>query len=189
MNAAEWKAKGLAAALAAAVELELPSGAVVKARRPAPEELAVMGLLPMGLVGEASGGADTPEVDTSRAAAMVDAMRNLLVWAVLEPRISMAPGPGEIHPRDIAGEDWRFILRWAMRSPEVEGLRRFRGRGADAGDCGDGEDFRSVAQHLAAGGRSGSSAGVGHGGGGSDRTDADGGDGPDEDGSVTNLYL
>src|SRR5665213_1091990 len=138
----EWRAKSRAAAVEEADDLSLPSGMVVRARRPGPALLAGMGRLPLALHGRV-----TP-VPGSGAASDADAIefagfvRDLLGYCVVEPRISLTPGPDEIHPRDIPDRDLTFLMRWALRGEESERLETFRRESGDGSDCGDGEGVR-----------------------------------------------
>lgn len=135
MSRAEaWREKARTAAIAAAVELELPSGAVILARRPGLAQLAEWRRLPLGLVP----GEQTEPSDDQVAETMAF-LREMLVWCVLDPRI-----PEEMDPREIPEEDWTFIVRWAMRLEEVAALQGFRGERADGGAGGDGADVRSA---------------------------------------------
>lgn len=164
-RADEWRAAAREAALAEAVELELPSGVKILARRPDPEQLAAWGALPLGLV---TGGGAQQQMTEQEAQDLMRLSRDLLLYCSVDPRISQAPGPGEIHPRDIPREDWMFILRWAMRSEEVEKLRPFRRGPADGGGGDGGADVRGAAVGDAGDRGSGGGAGGGPGGGGAD---------------------
>ncbi|HWQ55686.1 MAG TPA: hypothetical protein VN442_18510 [Bryobacteraceae bacterium] len=147
-RASEWRAAGVAAARDKAVELTLPSGAKILARRPDPEKLAIWVRLPFSLSGEVLGG-KTPEQFAQRMSAqelfdLASSLRDVLVWCCVDPRVSLdARGPGEIHPRDIPDEDLHFIFRWAMRGEEVAQFSRFRKERADAGAGADGADVRA----------------------------------------------
>jgi hypothetical protein len=82
-----------------AVELRLPSGMTILARRPDPLQLAALAL---------DGAAET--------AGFSDL---LLLFCCVAPRVSLtAAGEDEIHPWDIPPEDSIFIVRWAMRVAE-----------------------------------------------------------------------
>lgn len=138
----------------AAVELTLPSGMVIKARRPGPMQIAAWDKLPMLPTGGGAGGASAADM-----AAIATFMRELLVYCCLEPGVSVTPGPEEIHPREIAEEDWTYILRWAMRLEEAESLATFRGGAADAGGGADGE--RVLLQTVGTDGDTGRGDGAG----------------------------
>lgn len=134
-RAEEWKKKAREAAAAEAVELTLPSGAVILARRPGPVQLAAWGRLPMALA--AAAGGDQPAgvgVTNEQAADLAAFLRDLLVFCCVDPRV-----PEDIDPREIPQEDWTFIINWALRVGEARALDGFRRKRADAGDRGDSE--------------------------------------------------
>lgn len=139
-KAAQWRAKARAQADAAAVDLTLPSGMVIRARRPDPLQLAAWGAMPASLVGPASrNGAGEPAALSGQDMQQVAALyRDVLVWCCVEPRIALEPAEGEIHPREIPEADWRFIVEWALRVEEAESLRTFRGGRPDDGARVDG---------------------------------------------------
>jgi hypothetical protein len=143
-RATEWREKARQAAQAAAVELELPSGMKILARRPDPLQLATWGRLPLSLAGPANG-AGAERVTAEDVVEMGGFFRNLLEHCCVEPRVSLAPGPEEIHPREIPQEDWMFLVRWAMRAEEARALESFRGERRDAGAGGDGGAVRGEA--------------------------------------------
>jgi hypothetical protein len=135
MTASEWKEKGRAGA--EVVELTLPSGMVIRARRPGALQYAAWDRLPLMLAAAAEKGA--ADIAVAEAQEIAGFLRELLVYCCLEPRVSMTPAEGEIHPREIPEADWMFIVSWAMRLKEVEELRPFRGERADGGGGDDGE--------------------------------------------------
>lgn len=147
-DALRWKELSRRAAEAAAVDLELPSGMTIRARRPGPAQFALWGRLPLQMVpaagGESGGG------DLAGAAELAEFLRNVLLYCCVSPRVSLDPrGDDEIHPRDIANEDFDFILAWALRTKEAQQFDSFRGGRADAGPGGDGEDLRRAAECAA----------------------------------------
>jgi hypothetical protein len=146
MTNLEWRERARQVALAEAVDLELPSGMKLRARRPNPMQLAAWGKLPMALAGAA---AQTPAQSLSAAevAEMAGFLRELLVWCCVEPRVSLEPGPKDIHPSEIPEKDWTFIINWGLRVEEARNLESFRGGRADAGAGRDGEDLRAAAEH------------------------------------------
>lgn len=162
-SASEWAKKGQEAAPAAAVELTLPSGAVILARRPDPVQLASWGYLPLGLV--QTDGQKASAADLARYAAF---MRDVLQYCCVQPRVSLDPqGPEEIAPGQIPDGDWQFIVKWATRQQEVEALRRFHGgRDAGAGDRGGRADVAGEAVADASDRGAGDGAGAGPGGDG-----------------------
>jgi hypothetical protein len=165
MRAAEWLRLGQEAALKEAIELQLPSGAKILARRPDPAQVAMWGRLPLGLSAAAAPGGG-PITDEQALEAM-HLSRQMLYYCCVQPRISLDPrGDDEIHPRDIPPEDLLFLLRWAMRREEAEQLRPFRGVGTDVGAGGDGQNLRTASVGAAGDRGSGAGAGAGSGGGG-----------------------
>jgi hypothetical protein len=166
MTAQEWKAKSAAAA--EVVDLTLPSGMVIEARRPGPMQLAAWDRLPL-LLTDGAGGAGLSNAEILETAAF---MRELLIYCCVAPRVSMTPGEEEIAPRDIAEADWLYIVRWAMRTEEAAAVRRFRGLGAN--DRGGDRGEAVFVQAVGADGDRGSGAGAGVRPGGLPAVDGDG---------------
>jgi hypothetical protein len=123
----EWRAFGQKAAESEAQELELPSGMVVRARRPGPAFFAQHARLPLTLAAkvndESPNAADEPAGELSNFA---EFLREILVYCVVEPGISLAPGANQIHPREIPNADFEFIIGWALRREETASLESFR---------------------------------------------------------------
>jgi hypothetical protein len=140
-RASQWKKKAAEAAEQEAVTLELPSGMIIRARRPDPMQLAAWDKLPMSLAAAAQAEdaehGSAPQVTNDQAAEMAVFLRDLLIYCCVDPRVSLAPKDDEIHPKDIPQGDWIFILNWAMRAEEARALQGFRSRRADAGNRGD----------------------------------------------------
>lgn len=158
-KAEQWRALSRQAAQEEAIDLTLPSGMTIRARRPGPAFVAQYARLPMSLatkVAEADGAPVTTAPATVDGT-LVDFFRDLLVFCVVEPRISLIPGPDEIHPRDITNEDCDYIVAWAMRREEAESLEAFRQFGRN-GSAGNGRAHVSPAP-VGATGHSGSDAG------------------------------
>jgi hypothetical protein len=156
--AQQWKQKAALQAIAEAVDLDLPSGVTIRARRPDPTQLAMWGRLPMGLAAEARGEAEA-EMSSDDVVELVRLMREVLIYCCVEPRISLAPqGPDELHPREIPDEDLKYIIRWATRADEVRAYKGFRGEPADARPGGDREGIRPAAVGAAGDRRSGAGA-------------------------------
>jgi hypothetical protein len=147
-RAQEWKQKAAAQAAADVVDLELPSGMTIRARRPGPVQLAMWGRLPLAMAVATikDGGGGVGEASPEELVEGIKFMRELLVYCCVEPRISDDPkGDDEIHPREIPEADWRFIIRWAMGSEEAAKLRPFRGERAGDRAGGVGEDVGRAA--------------------------------------------
>ena len=155
MTAKEWREKSAAAA--EVVELTLPSGMVITARRPGPMQFAAWDRLPM-MVGLA-GGSACPTNSDEEAVEIAGFLREMLIYCCVEPRVSMNPGADEIAPRDVSEADWTHIVRWAMRLEEAEKVRRFRGQRADGRGGDHGEAV--FVQAIGTDGDRGSGAGTG----------------------------
>ncbi len=153
-TAQEWMEKGAAAAAVEAEPLTLPSGTVIRARRPDPLLLALWGSLPLELVGT-----QPAPVSTAAVVKMIEATRELLEYCVVEPRISLGGEPGTIHPRKIHSADLLYIVKWARGGEQTEALRDFRGDTGVPGDRVGGEDVRRAAEHATGGDRSSGVAG------------------------------
>ena len=136
MTASEWRTKTREAA--EAVDLPLPSGMTIRARRPDPMQFVQWQMLPTMLAKAAvPAPADLSMEECKRIAEL---LRELLVWCCIEPRVSTEPkDESEIHPREIADKDLWFILAWAMRLKEVESFRPFRRERANEAAGNDGE--------------------------------------------------
>jgi len=169
-KASEWRRKGQARAAEGAVELTLPSGMTILARRPDPLQMAMWRRLPLTLAAAAAGSGkpEPPDEEARRQEFLetVEVSKHLLMFCCVSPRISLDPkGEEEIHPREVPMEDSVFILRWAMRREEAEKLRPFRGNGSAPCTGGDGEAVRDAAERAAGDRGSGVGAGSGPGGG------------------------
>lgn len=107
-------------------------------RRPSPLWFAFRGQLPQTLAVAATvpGANRPPAIQTPEdAQALANWILDLLSEVMVQPRISLSPGPGEIPPELISDEDLTFILRWAVgevasegiNDPSVGDLATFRG--------------------------------------------------------------
>ena len=136
-RAEEWRRK-------ARVELELPSGMKVVARRPGVLQLAEWQRLPVLLasmaLGEKAKGGEDELVE------LAEYLKKMLCWCCLDPLV-----PEEIDPKEIPWEDVQFLVAWALRVEEARALEGFRGGGGDAGGGGDGADLRAAAVGTAGG--------------------------------------
>jgi hypothetical protein len=166
VNASEWRKKAREAAARESVELTLPSGMVIRARRPDPVQMAAWGRLPLNLAHMAQGGQlHADDVSEEAAIDMIKMWRDLLIYCCVSPRISMEPkGDDEIAPSEIPDADWKFFMGWAMRAEEAERLRPFRDRPADGVAVRDGEDVGRAAVGAAGDRGPGAGAGVRPGG-------------------------
>lgn len=143
MTASEWREKADQAAETFVMDLPLPSGMVVRARRPGPLRFARWGKLPM-LIAQVAGGGAAAISDEEWMGHMVY-MRELVAWCVVEPRIAVDGGPDTMHPRDVPDKDLFAIVNWAMRTAEAAELRPFRGERADGGGDGGGKNVPDAA--------------------------------------------
>jgi hypothetical protein len=161
MDAEQWRQKGSNRGIE---DLTLPSGMIIRARRPGPLQFAQWGRLPLLLAS-----ASSPEGASNQdVVEMTNFMRELLIYCCVEPRVSETAAPDskeEIQPREIPEEDWTFILSWAMRAKEALGMRPFRGQRDDVGTAGDGGPVLMQTVAAASDGRPGNGAGTGPGGG------------------------
>jgi hypothetical protein len=92
-------------------------GKAVLLRRPTPVWFVFRGRLPQSLAARVLG--QGPTFGGERTASAVE-LTELADWIItilqetlVEPRVSLRPGPGEIPPELLDIEDVNFILRWA----------------------------------------------------------------------------
>jgi hypothetical protein len=155
MTANQWREKTREAA--AAVELALPSGMTIRARRPDALQFAEWKMLPLALARAAELG--PANVSDEEATEIAGLMRELLIYCCLEPAVSLTPGENGIHPREIPDTDWMFIVAWAMRLREADTLRPFRRERKTATAARDSQAV--FVQTVGAAGDRGSGAGTG----------------------------
>jgi len=123
----QWRALGQKAAESEAQDLELPSGMVIRARRPGPALLAQYARLPLTLAAKVNEDSlDAADGSTGDLSNFAEFLREILVYCVVEPGISTTPAPGQIHPREIPNGDFEFIIGWALRREEAASLESFR---------------------------------------------------------------
>ena len=149
MSAQEWREKARAASEPGAVELELPSGMKIRARRPGPLQFAAWDRLPQILASaiDGDGAVSLAEAPEQTLTDLAGFLRDLLVWCCLEPRVALEPrGEDEIHPREIPEQDWLFVVAWAMRTEAANALRPFRSGGEDGRDHSGGESLSGEAE-------------------------------------------
>jgi hypothetical protein len=115
-------------------------GKAVLMRRPSPLWFIFRGQLPASLAAKvAHTNASAPQNPPLKAP---EDFQHLARWIVelleeimVQPRVSLSPGPGEIPPDLIPDEDLNFMIRWAMGEVASDGgeasaegdLARFRG--------------------------------------------------------------
>jgi hypothetical protein len=163
VTAKDWKRK---AAEKAAEPLTLPSGMVIRARRPGPLQMMEWNRLPNL---PASAGEDGSGLSTEQVVETAAFLRKMLVYCCVAPRISETAAEDaedEIRPGDLPGEDFMFIMRWALRMKEADAVRPFRGEPKDGGGGGDGEAVRTETVDAAGDCGPGAGAGDRPGGGG-----------------------
>ena len=141
-KADDWRARARQSAIDEAVDLTLPSGITIRARRPDALQLATWGRLPLtlaALVSKTTGQAsEVSDTDAIEAMAFV---RDLLLTCCIDPRVTLTPqAANEIHPRDIPQQDWVFLLAWAMRWAEASALESFRNQRSSPGPGSDGKN-------------------------------------------------
>lgn len=106
-------------------------GKSVLMRRPSALWFIFRGQMPQSLAVRASGETGGPRAadDVLRLGRWVS---ELLTEVMVEPRVSLSPGPGEISPDLFAIEDLNFIIRWAYGEVAADGsdLAAFRNQQA-----------------------------------------------------------
>ena len=122
------------------------SGLAVMLRRPKPVAFTLLfGKLPKTLAarltetpGSPAGTGEAPALEAAEVISLAKIWTELFQRMFVEPRLSINPGPEEIHPNWIPAEDQEFLLSWSLGA--VEGLVPFRPErglppaGADGGD-------------------------------------------------------
>jgi hypothetical protein len=93
-------------------------------RRPSPVWFVFRGRLPQSLAARVAGrGFDLVGEQTSmpELGELADWILAILRETMVDPRVSLDPGPGEIPPELLDIEDVNFILRWAYGEVRTEG--------------------------------------------------------------------
>ncbi len=149
MKASEYRKLAKASDTDGVFDLTLPSGAVFKVKRPPSQQWILAGRLPSSLaekltgIQDSSGGVDLERAQKTLSPGetikMLEFGRDLLLYAVVEPKISIDPqGEEEIAPEDILPEDFNFLYQWAMSGgEEAKVLENFREEGQRAPVAGD----------------------------------------------------
>lgn len=124
MNAKEYKKLAAKKRLTTDIyDLQLPSGAIWKLRKPPIEQFIMAGKLPTALVARMAKAAkkDAEATDVMRdlsADEMVASLefgRDLLLYCAVEPAIALNPkGENEIAPEDILPDDFLFLINWLI---------------------------------------------------------------------------
>ncbi len=148
MSASDWIRVTAADALRNAVDLKLPTGMVIKARRPESMQLASWGLLPSGLASVVIGDSSArPDAETMLA--FMSGVRDLLIYCCLYPRVTLTPqSDDEIHPRQISDKDLMFLLSWAMRKDEAGHLESFRNQRSNDRPSDNGAEIQPAAEPV-----------------------------------------
>ncbi|MGH9468780.1 MAG: hypothetical protein ACRD1N_00385 [Terriglobia bacterium] len=96
-------------------------GKAVLLRRPSPLWFIFRGALPKSLALAALSSAENEQTRKPAGVPAPEEFDSVARWiiellseVVLQPRISLSPGPEEIPPEAISDEDLNFIIRWAM---------------------------------------------------------------------------
>jgi len=122
------------------------SGLAVMLRRPKPVAFTLLfGKLPKTLAarltetpGSPAGTGEAPALEAAEVISLAKMWTELFQRMFVEPRLSINPGPEEIHPNWIPAEDQEFLLSWSLGA--VEALVPFRAEpgptavGASGGD-------------------------------------------------------
>ncbi len=110
-------------------------GKAIIMRRPTPAWFIFRGQFPATLAarplrqgGSAASGGDGELKDQNDMQRFAGWVVELLDEVMIQPRVSLAPGPGEISPDLIDDEDLTFIIKWSMGvvAPDGRGLDEFR---------------------------------------------------------------
>lgn len=105
----------------------LPSGAVFTLRRPPLDVWSTWGKLPQHFVrtlmkaGEA-GGLRAEEMSDADSDAMVNFLRDAVIYACVEPKLKMGAAEDDdaLDPNDLAAADFQYLVTWIMAgSPSV----------------------------------------------------------------------
>lgn len=107
------------------VLVELPSGLVVRLRRPSIQVMLRTGQVPSNLIGVAMKMMEgkTP-LDQKSAEGFIDVTNTILTKAFVEPVFSLEPQEGEIGPEDLTDDDKGFAFRYVyVGSKKLETFR------------------------------------------------------------------
>jgi hypothetical protein len=100
------------------------SGLAVMLRRPKPVAFTLFAArLPSSLAARVqSGGAGTVPASAEDLVALSRFWTSMLEQMFVQPKLSLMPGPHEIHPTWIPNEDANFLIRWAVGEISSAGL-------------------------------------------------------------------
>lgn len=104
----------------AVLSLECPSGSVCRVRRPSPEVSLKGGRIANFFMPKAQSGSFNPdtafeELSDEEAASMYLLAREIVLAAVVEPKLSRNTDSDGLTPEDIPPSDFWFIFSWAMK--------------------------------------------------------------------------
>jgi hypothetical protein len=170
-NAAAWRALANKPEEADIVDLELPSGFVVKATRPPLEMWLVSGAIPIEFINKAQEAFGSAGTTAQKQAAVAEAltedpaqmqraltfMRNAVQYAVVYPRITLDADPNnpdEISPAAIPEKDFSFIVAWVVAGCPNVPVKTTDGKGTTVSTV---ENFRSKSR-IRGTGKNGSKA-------------------------------
>jgi hypothetical protein len=128
-------------------------GKAVLLRRPSPMWFVFRGRLPQSLSASLFSGTGENTASTiEELNLLADWIVALLREVMLEPRVSLEPGAGEIAPELLDVEDVNFIIRWAYGEvgPDAgrDDLAAFRGKRESAASGPSGRDLVMPAQRA-----------------------------------------
>lgn len=121
-------------------DVTLPTGMVFKMRKPPVEQWMIAGIVPTGALSrlptlqkamqEAGENGAAPPEAMADGFSLIEFTRKLLFYACVSPRLSLDPqDDDEIHPTDIAPEDFTFMVEWCNASAnggeQVKSLSNF----------------------------------------------------------------
>lgn len=117
MKAAKYKSLASAARVVYDVPLPTTTPDTVKLRDPLAQQWIMAGHLPEELTGRVLAAENDPEtfeqnISPEDANAMRLFFRDLIIDCLVEPRVSLNPGPDEIAFEDLAPADFQFLMNW-----------------------------------------------------------------------------
>lgn len=143
-RAEDFKKLAQAGAWEEAERIVLPaSGLAVMLRRPRPQAFVLLGRpLPQSLAAKLQQEGGFAQATAEELVEFSRFWTQVFQQMFIAPRLSLEPGPDEIHPGWIPEQDQIFLMRWAVGEVASDGrdLAAFRGErrpaapGADGGD-------------------------------------------------------
>jgi hypothetical protein len=119
----DWEASELGEIVA------LPSGLKLRIRRPNPLWYVLEGRVPSSLAAKLGDYQESREMTPDGMVELSNWVVRLIEHCVVEPRVKLNPGPGEIDPNWVTDQDLEFILRYTGGETAADGrsLGRFSG--------------------------------------------------------------